>query len=86
MKDSYVIYYQLGLMNETEYREFWISWENGNIRVGTGSIVNSGIFMSWTHTCAFGVRNIEISTGMDGSAVDWGLETPCKFNLSDGYH
>ncbi|XP_046564872.1 uncharacterized protein LOC124273641, partial [Haliotis rubra] len=35
-------------LNGTQFRDFWISWEDGVISVGTGKVVGVGMFMSWT--------------------------------------
>ena len=42
---SLVEYHQNGLLDENEFRSFWVSWTGGNIKVGTGSIVGQNKFM-----------------------------------------
>ena len=37
----------VGLLNESEYRTFWISWENHNISVGTGRTVGENAVVFW---------------------------------------
>ena len=40
-----VEYPQAGLLDENEFRSFWVSWAGGNIKVGTGSTVGQNTFM-----------------------------------------
>ena len=35
------------IMSANEYRQFWISWTGGVIRVGTGWVIDSNIFMQY---------------------------------------
>jgi len=37
----------LKILNINEFRMFWVSWSDGVIKVGTGSIVGQNTFMSY---------------------------------------
>ncbi|XP_046377745.2 C3 and PZP-like alpha-2-macroglobulin domain-containing protein 8 [Haliotis rufescens] len=51
-------------------RDFWISWANGVISVGSGVEVGVGRFMTWTDPSPHAVRYIAVSTGW-GSPGLW---------------
>lgn len=63
-------YNKWGLLDENQFRDFWVSWENGHIQVGTGNEVYVNTFMEWQESCYFAVNDIEIS-GMHSSVLDW---------------
>ena len=44
---NYWIYFGIGLLSDTEYRPFWISWENRNLTVGTGWTVGENVVLYW---------------------------------------
>ena len=55
-----------------EYRPFWISWEGGLIKVGSGKQPN-GVFLEWQDPDPIPVNYIGIRTG-------WGSTGSWKFN------
>ncbi|XP_071084712.1 uncharacterized protein [Haliotis cracherodii] len=57
-------------LSATQFRDFWISWENGVISVGAGTEVGVGRFMSWRDPSPHAVRFIAVSTGW-GSTGQW---------------
>ncbi|XP_071136664.1 uncharacterized protein [Mytilus edulis] len=63
-------YNKWGLLDENQFRDFWVGWENGHIQVGTGNEVYVNTFMEWQESCYFAVNDIEIS-GMHTSVLDW---------------
>lgn len=63
-------YNKWGLLDENQFRDFWVCWENGHIQVGTGNEVYVNTFMEWQESCYFAVNDIEIS-GMHTSVLDW---------------
>lgn len=42
------------------FRPFWISWKNGLIQAGNGSIVNSSVVLTFMDECLFAVNDIGI--------------------------
>ncbi|XP_048247355.1 uncharacterized protein LOC124145114 [Haliotis rufescens] len=68
--------------------DFWISWENGVIAVGTGMEVGVGTFMSWTDPSPHAVRDIAVYTGW-GSTGLWQFESNLPLvclETADDYH
>lgn len=56
------------------FKSFWISWENGAIRVGRGHIIGHGEFMKWTDPSSHLVNYVGISTWR-GSSTEWKIPT-----------
>lgn len=56
------------VLNASSFRPLWISWNNGAIRVGNGSTVGLGTFLSYTDPSAVPVNYIAIS-GWDTSGI-----------------
>ena len=54
------------------FRPFWMSWDGGVIRVGTGPTVGQNEFMSFTDPTPTDVNNVAISTGF-GATGEWTL-------------
>ncbi|CAG2214775.1 unnamed protein product [Mytilus edulis] len=52
----------VGILDCNAYRQFWASWENGYIRLGTGVIVGQNLECSWTDPEPFVVRSVGIYT------------------------
>ncbi|XP_071086095.1 uncharacterized protein [Haliotis cracherodii] len=57
-------------LSATQFRDFWISWANGVISVGSGVEVGVGSFMTWTDPSPHPVNYIAVSTGW-GSKGLW---------------
>ena len=41
-----------GFLNETEFRQFWVSWENNVIAVGYGDIIGKDVIFSYDDSSA----------------------------------
>ncbi|XP_067668071.1 uncharacterized protein [Haliotis asinina] len=67
-------------LSPTEFRQFWISWESGEISVGTGSNVSTGLFMTFTDSSPHDVNYPAVTTGY-GSTGSWQFESDgcCPF-------
>ena len=60
------------LVNENDYRRFWISWNRGKILVGKGEVVGAEVFLSLNSACPFAIRDIQIRVGPKASGnLDW---------------
>jgi len=64
-----VDYFENGIVNETEFREFWISWTDGRIECGKGGDVGTNMFMTWTDPSFIGVNYLSVSAGYGSTAV-----------------
>ncbi|CAH1779588.1 unnamed protein product [Owenia fusiformis] len=76
------------ILNGNEYRQFWISWANGNVQVGRGSVRGQNTFMSYQVTqpirpmalALFSVNGNQIpglfKLGLPGALV---VDTPPNF-------
>jgi hypothetical protein len=53
-----------------EYRPYWISWADGYIQLGRGSVINVNRIAGWTDPNHFEVKSIGIITTW-GSSGDW---------------
>ena len=53
-----------------EMRPFWISWEAGLIRAGTGNLRDENILLEWRDPEPIGVGLVAISTGF-GNTGEW---------------
>ena len=60
----------LGILNCREYRYFWVSWLNGKIEVGRGSLVGDDRMMEWQDPDPHPVAMVAVSTGW-GATGDW---------------
>ena len=57
-------------LNASEFKPFWISWTNGDIRVGTGTELFAKEFLRWRDNDPEEIRHIGVSTGW-GSNGTW---------------
>jgi hypothetical protein len=48
----------------------WLSWENGRIKAGTGSVVDQNVLLDWTDTRPFDIKGIGIMSAW-GSSGEW---------------
>ncbi|CAC5387239.1 unnamed protein product [Mytilus coruscus] len=57
------------------YKQFWISWDQGLIKVGRGNAIGDDVFLLYKDRCSFSIKNIQISNGEIGNPglaqVDW---------------
>jgi Farnesoic acid 0-methyl transferase len=51
-----------GIMDCNNYRTFWISWANHNIKAGRGAVVGEAAFLDWTDPEQRVFRGLTIST------------------------
>jgi Farnesoic acid 0-methyl transferase len=56
------------LLSASAYRAFWISWKNGLIAIGTGSVVGLNGFMNFTTSSPEPVNYLSIGSSSNGSA------------------
>ncbi|KAJ8320807.1 hypothetical protein KUTeg_002394 [Tegillarca granosa] len=54
----------------TNAKPFWVSWNNGHIKVGTGKDVDRNTFMVWTDPNPYQVNFVAVTSGF-GSDADW---------------
>ncbi|KAJ8298660.1 hypothetical protein KUTeg_022720, partial [Tegillarca granosa] len=57
-------------LSENEYRDYWVSWSDGIIRVGYGLHVGDNIFMEYDDPEPYDVNYAAVATGY-GSEGDW---------------
>ena len=62
------------ILNCTKAVDFWISWSGTTIRVGRGTQVGSGVFMSWADNNRQ-IYAASLSSGW-GTTADWYFESP----------
>lgn len=69
------------LMDCSKYRQFWISWKNGHLKLGGGIYLDKYILADWIDQRPFTVSAIGLMT-KHGSVGDWkifdGKSTYCK--------
>ena len=66
---NYALTHNMGL-NSTSLRPFWVSFQNGWVKVGTGTEVGENQFMSWEDPTPAKIKFISVSTGF-GSSGRW---------------
>ncbi|XP_063416291.1 uncharacterized protein LOC134697935 [Mytilus trossulus] len=64
------LYYKTYLLDCHTYKNFWISWEKGRIRVGSGNTYNGNVFLHYDDMCSFAIEEVIISTAW-GTTLDW---------------
>ncbi|CAG2198492.1 unnamed protein product [Mytilus edulis] len=62
--------YKTDLLDCYTYKNFWISWEKGRIRVGSGNTLNDNVFLLYDDMCPFAIQEVMISTAW-WRTVDW---------------
>ncbi|CAG2197162.1 NUP49 [Mytilus edulis] len=72
------------MLNCSEYRPFWISWEAGIIIVGSGNVVGDNVIVSWIDPNPFIVKSLGILT-LDMEVGEWKVFIPVKDNFT-GYY
>lgn len=50
-------------MNCSDVRQFWVSWENGELKIGRGSIQDVEIILNVKQECPYDIQNIGLSGG-----------------------
>ena len=56
-------------VNEAYFTSFWVSWQNGLVQTGRGSVIDTDIFLSFKDECMFAVYDIGITGGNE--KVTW---------------
>ncbi|VDI41663.1 Hypothetical predicted protein [Mytilus galloprovincialis] len=76
-------YYMTDILDCLSFKNFWISWEKGRIRVGRGNTLNDNVFLHNDDMCSFAIQEIVISTWM--STLDFAqvIPTPSVSSTSD---
>jgi len=46
----------------TQYREFWISWENGFVRIGYGSEVGTNVHLEWQDSHPLPISAVSVNS------------------------
>ena len=67
------------ILNCDEFRTFWVSWRNGRIQVGRGSVPKQRQFMEWEDPRPLPVNFFSVSSGY-GSTGEW------RIGLTPGTH
>jgi Farnesoic acid 0-methyl transferase len=65
-----VEHFENGIVSENEFREFWISWFDGNIQCGKGGEIGQNSFMQWTDPEFVGINHLSVTAGY-GSNGTW---------------
>jgi len=59
------------LLDCDQMTSLWLSWENGRIKAGTGSVVDQNVLLNWTDTIGpFDIKGIGIMSAW-GSSGEW---------------
>ena len=72
-------FHQDGPLDCKLMRQFWVSWDQGVIRVGTGLIVDVNEFISYANTSLTQVQHVALATGW-GAIGKW-MIYDSKFNV-----
>ncbi|KAK2164300.1 hypothetical protein LSH36_66g05034 [Paralvinella palmiformis] len=65
------------LLNDSEFKQFWVSWDEAKLRVGEGGAPHLNELMSWLDPDPHLVNYLAVSTG-------WGSNGTWVFNFVDG--
>jgi hypothetical protein len=68
--------YGFRILSSSEFRDFWISWDDNTIRMGKGATVGSKQDMSYTNPNPFIPRYVAFSSKDDGQQ--------CEVTISKG--
>ncbi|CAC5424725.1 unnamed protein product [Mytilus coruscus] len=68
-----------------QFVPFWISWENSNLKIGKGLIVDEEIVIDWTDPDPFSIAGVGVRTGF-GQSGQWVIhvEASGEFCLTGG--
>ncbi|CAC5423978.1 unnamed protein product [Mytilus coruscus] len=56
------------------FQPFWISWQNGNIKIGKGLSINNKEVVDWSDPNPFIIRGVGVRTGV-GQSGQWTIYT-----------
>ena len=62
--------FEKNLVNASEYRDFWLSWARGDIKVGKGPDVGKDAFMEWSDENLHSLTDIVLHS-VDGKEALW---------------
>lgn len=65
-------------LNETYAKHFWVSWQNGLVQAGRGSVIDTDVFLSFKDECMFAVNDI----GITGSSYNNNYNKTWFFNMT----
>ncbi len=65
--------YTCSPLSAEHYRPFWVAWDGGVVRVGSGCDINVNTFLSYTDPTPWEVNNIGFGTCC-GATAYWELE------------
>ena len=66
-----------GILSCNESRSFWLTWHNGNFRVGTGDVYNADTFMEWKDPSPREIWAVGVASGW-GAKATWRIEEPAS--------
>jgi hypothetical protein len=64
-----VEYFEDGIVSDTQFREFWISWTDGHIQCGKGGDIGSNLIMNWADPQFVGVSHLSVTSGYGSTAL-----------------
>jgi Farnesoic acid 0-methyl transferase len=79
-------YMETGIVSETEFREFWVSWFDGSIQCGKGGEIGVNRFLAWTDPEFAGINHLSVATGYGSNGTwifndDLGREIPVQLSV-----
>lgn len=77
---KYVKFLTPNLLNCTVYLPLWISWADGDIKLGTGVVVDENILEYLTNTPHFEVKSIGVLTDK-GRLGNWRIQVEGNFKI-----
>ena len=80
---EYVDEHEETILDCNNFVQFWLSWENGQIRLGKGLVVHVNTILAYDEDCPYAIQNIEISAD-EGVTLIWnffpsGICDICQF-------
>ena len=69
-------------LNETYAKHFWVSWQNGLVQAGRGSVIDTDVFLSFKDKCFYAVNDIGITGPINLNNIynTWFFNmTSCKY-------
>ncbi|CAG2243274.1 unnamed protein product [Mytilus edulis] len=67
---EYVDEHEETILDCNNFVQFWLSWENGQIRLGKGLVVHVNTILAYDEDCPYAIQNIEISAD-EGVTLIW---------------
>ena len=60
-----------GILDNSQLKAFWISWQDGVIEVGEGSEPQPDTLLSWTDPKPVQIQSIAVATGLESQGGEW---------------